>query len=167
MCAVYCKLGFVGCLCLVFQTCVTAQLVLNPPGSYTVRNSSVLSWWSDEAAEAYDAAAQCSLKNKMDIFLDPYNFSMIEENFSWILTDAMASRLSLDLYVQTMCEAPQPDNSTYHFFTHGISAANRVRLSLASFPEFSASFRCTSGMAMHSDDGACAIWDDRDAQLSL
>ncbi|XP_077494848.1 uncharacterized protein LOC144105601 [Amblyomma americanum] len=69
-----------------------------------------------------------------------------------------ADQMAFIFYAENMCEPLPTLNVTHRFLTHGVSPRDKTRVSLASLPDFTVSFRCLSGMAMRSSGPACRQW---------
>lgn len=69
-------------------------------GSYSLKNSTVFSSWTENASLRFDVLEDCLMKAYVDKLLAPLNYTVLKTNFPWVLADLVTARLALDLYLE-------------------------------------------------------------------
>ncbi|XP_070383825.1 neprilysin-1-like isoform X4 [Dermacentor albipictus] len=69
-------------------------------GSYSLKNFTVFSSWTENATLRFDALEDCLMKAYIDKLLVPLNYTVLKSNFPWVLAELVGARLALDLYVE-------------------------------------------------------------------
>ncbi|XP_075728720.1 uncharacterized protein LOC119165243 [Rhipicephalus microplus] len=74
--------------------------ILLKQGSYSLKNYTVISSWTENATLRFNALEDCLLKTYIDRLLAPLNYTLLKTNFPWVLAEIVEARLALDLYLE-------------------------------------------------------------------
>ncbi|KAL1484238.1 hypothetical protein MTO96_032718 [Rhipicephalus appendiculatus] len=74
--------------------------ILLKEGSYSLKNYTVLSSWTQNATLRFNALEDCLMKTYIDRLLAPLNYTVLKTNFPWVLAEIVEARLALDLYLE-------------------------------------------------------------------